>query len=179
MKRSLEKHTRFFEYTARRWALGKTLTADEPTTWTQMLQMCGQVHGVTLADLRESLVPRPVAYARGDTSGGRRADRDESKQSQKGSGKGLSANVKKQLVKQLTDSGVSNAQDIVDKLGKGKGKKKRQPKADPKKRPRGKGDDKGKGNAPKRQKSDIECRFWKKGKGTCRAGDKCEYKHST
>ena len=43
---------------------------------------------------------------------------------EKGGGKAFSANVKKQLVKQPAGPGAANAQDIVDKLGKGKGKKK-------------------------------------------------------
>ena len=65
-----------------------------------------------------------------------------------------------------------------------KGKKgnrptKTDPKTDPKKQrdPKGKGGGKGKEDKKKKPKGEIHCRFFKKGKGTCRAGEKCEFLH--
>ena len=80
------------------------------STWPQMFKMCGQIHDVTLADLRDSLIPKPTLVRE---EGGRppKVDRPP-----KGQAKGLSAAAKRSLVQQLTDQGVSNAQDIVNNL---------------------------------------------------------------
>ena len=40
IKVSFQKHMEWWEYTTKRWKLGKELTAEEPRDWTQMLKMC-------------------------------------------------------------------------------------------------------------------------------------------
>jgi hypothetical protein len=151
---------KYFEEMTKKWKLNKQLSAEDPTDWPTMLAACGQIHKVSLADLRESLTPRQVVYqsekpAKGTKKGGGKM-REREWKNPKGKAKGTKG-----------------------KKGKGRGKwsvTKRTTKEEWEKQwkvqPTKKKEDLPKERPPK---NEIPCMFHKKGK--CTKGDKCEYKH--
>ena len=162
---------KYWEELTKKWRLETPLSPEEPTDWVSMLTACGRVHRTSLADLREALQPHlalPDRNAKGAAKGDRAKGRN-----------GGTTNTEQEEGKTRKRKGRDGAKGGGKLKRKGKGNR-----GDAIDRPtkKKKGEDTAatpapdvKGNGKQRKpKSEIPCRFHKRGECDC---NPCDFKH--